>query len=969
MIQFAISFISPNFIICNDTALYIICDRDAFAPVGTPPYGKEKNYLQTLKIRCWYVTALSVKYFKYTGPELEVWRPWGNKRVEDSNADVGVKTAKLKRDWAGHICRMNPERWAKIVTEWAPSDRYRNRGRPKRRWRDLDAYNVGWRELAFDRQEEQERRGLCPAFGYRDSEGLCGSRRWTEAGGRIGSVRLLSAFNFRFWLTPQFYIARKEGEAYPLKTHRYSPLAICGCRSIVTPRRTLATPAYTPRHRLGWPAPTRGGPDTWSSSRIVAIAGHRILAPLCGEGSKVDFAFEMLNPDFNDYQLTSIITECCGGGAVVYSALYKPSKQYVAVKRYFVDKSKENANLIQQDILTRKELQHQNILPYLTSFVHGRELYVVSPLMSLGSCRDVLDHYFHEGLPELACAIILRDVLSALQYLHKQLYIHRSIRASHVLLAAGGGARLSGLRSAASLLVRGRRARQLHALPPPDHDNTNLMWLSPELLEQNLKGYDERSDIYSVGVLCCELGNGAVPFAEVPTPLMFTEKVRGSRPQLLDCSTFPEAADDEMKSMYAGDSGVGDGAEASAALRQLYCGRKLSDSFHQLSDLALQSAALRQLYCGRKLSDSFHQLSDLALQSAALRQLYCGRKLSDSFHQLSDLALQSCTAPQAVRQLPFSSATWRCRGNGHHHHAGVTISAALRQLYCGRKLSDSFHQLSDLALQSAALRQLYCGRKLSDSFHQLSDLALQSAALRQLYCGRKLSDSFHQLSDLALQSAALRQLYCGRKLSDSFHQLSDLALQRDPEKRPSATQLLGHAFFKQIRKSDHLPSLIGRVKPIKPDPATALALSSCLVGSFQSGRQSARHPAPGAPYYAVGFPRHSLLPDTPLGRQLPLPAHLSPPAAGSGRVQAVPNVVCKQGVHFLKSQRNSGIARNPKSVRELLLPAIPEYPAAGSLYTHLPRFSKSRNPRLGSPTTKSGTIKTVNEKVSTFSVQ
>lgn len=33
------------------------------------------------------------------------------------------------------------------------------------------------------------------------------------------------------------------------------------------------------------------------------------------------------------------------------------------------------------------------------------------------------------------------------------------------------------------MMVRGRRQRQ-HNLPPPDHDNANLMWLSPELLEQ-----------------------------------------------------------------------------------------------------------------------------------------------------------------------------------------------------------------------------------------------------------------------------------------------------------------------------------------------------------------------------------------------------------------------------------------------------------------------------------------------------
>ncbi|KAL0882778.1 hypothetical protein ABMA27_016327 [Loxostege sticticalis] len=53
--------------------------------------------------------------------------------------------------------------------------------------------------------------------------------------------------------------------------------------------------------------------------------------------------------------------------------------------------------------------------------------------------------------------------------------------------------------------------------------------------------------------------------------------------------------------------------------------------------------------------------------------------------------------------------------------------------------------------------------------------------------------------------------------------------------------------------------------PLPPYPHC----SSILVTySFQSGRQGPLHPAPGAPYYAVGFPRHTLLPDTPLGRQV-----------------------------------------------------------------------------------------------------
>jgi deltex-like protein len=39
-----------------------------------------------------------------------------------------------------------------------------------------------------------------------------------------------------------------------------------------------------------------------------------------------------------------------------------------------------------------------------------------------------------------------------------------------------------------------------------------------------------------------------------------------------------------------------------------------------------------------------------------------------------------------------------------------------------------------------------------------------------------------------------------------------------------------------------------------------------ITYNFHNGVQSARHPHPGRPYYAIGFPRTAFLPDTERGR-------------------------------------------------------------------------------------------------------
>lgn len=131
----------------------------------------------------------------------------------------------------------------------------------------------------------------------------------------------------------------------------------------------------------------------------------------------------------------------------------------------------------------------------------------------------------------------MRDVLLGLSYIHQKGYIHRSIRASHILINQTKAV-LCGFRESCALINNGERTHKLYDLPP--NSVKSLNWLAPEVLAQNLSGYTQLSDVYSIGITACELANGLEPFSNMPTTFMLTEKMRGNQPALLDCSTCPE---------------------------------------------------------------------------------------------------------------------------------------------------------------------------------------------------------------------------------------------------------------------------------------------------------------------------------------------------------------------------------------------------------------------------------------------
>lgn len=124
--------------------------------------------------------------------------------------------------------------------------------------------------------------------------------------------------------------------------------------------------------------------------------------------------------------ISFVLGASSSGAGTVHLALHKATNTYVVIKKYFIDdKEPEDYCLIQQEIVNTRQLQHPNVLPYLNAFVSGHDIYVISPLMSYGSCSDLLKEHFLEGFPELAIAFIIRDVLHGLDYLHKKGFIHR----------------------------------------------------------------------------------------------------------------------------------------------------------------------------------------------------------------------------------------------------------------------------------------------------------------------------------------------------------------------------------------------------------------------------------------------------------------------------------------------------------------------------------------------------------------
>ncbi len=198
-----------------------------------------------------------------------------------------------------------------------------------------------------------------------------------------------------------------------------------------------------------------------------------------------------------------------GGMATVYKAYEPALDRYVAIKvlpqffandPVFVQRFKREAKAVAQ-------LNHPNIVP-IYSFGETNNITYIAMQFVMG---DTLKHDdqkfgFDESLRLLA------PIARALGYAHQRGIVHRDIKPSNILLTDGNWPLLADFGLAQMAQTSGKLTESGVGMGTP-------MYMSPE--QGQGEKVDQRTDIYSLGIVLYELVTGDVPFrADTPMAIV-----------------------------------------------------------------------------------------------------------------------------------------------------------------------------------------------------------------------------------------------------------------------------------------------------------------------------------------------------------------------------------------------------------------------------------------------------------------
>ncbi|KAM0789772.1 hypothetical protein ACM66B_006625 [Microbotryomycetes sp. NB124-2] len=195
--------------------------------------------------------------------------------------------------------------------------------------------------------------------------------------------------------------------------------------------------------------------------------------------------------------------ELVGKGAYggVYKGVHNPTGLVVALKVIDLDTPEDDISEIQKEVALLSEMRdaaRHNITLYHGCYLYGHELWIAMDFASGGSIRTLMKS---GSIEEKYIVVIIREVLVALSFLHRQGIIHRDVKAANVLLTQAGKILLCDFGVAAHLQTNNKRSTFIGT----------PLWMAPEVITDG-KLYDTKADIWSLGITCYEIATGNPPY-------------------------------------------------------------------------------------------------------------------------------------------------------------------------------------------------------------------------------------------------------------------------------------------------------------------------------------------------------------------------------------------------------------------------------------------------------------------------
>lgn len=242
----------------------------------------------------------------------------------------------------------------------------------------------------------------------------------------------------------------------------------------------------------------RNSPPTNYTSDLSQCTSNNITP--CQHPVFTQSAFNLMSPSDFYYAPGTIIGT--GSFAQVFKATHKSTERIYALK--IIDKSRvpstEQMDQIKNEISILSGIYNQHIVKLLGHFEDSNSIYLLMPYLSHGQLYTEIQKRKH--LDDVTAGQYAMDIIDGVQYLHSldPKILHRDIKPENILLDDNKRAVLTDF-GTGTYLNQGETRKTYCGSPE---------YLAPEIVLG--EEYDERVDIWAIGILLFEMLSGTTPF-------------------------------------------------------------------------------------------------------------------------------------------------------------------------------------------------------------------------------------------------------------------------------------------------------------------------------------------------------------------------------------------------------------------------------------------------------------------------